>query len=94
VLEAKLGRDLRPGSGALHTCDNPACIRPDHLFEGTTQDNMRDMARKGRGNTAKLTAGQADEIRRLSRDGWIKADIARAYGVTATYVGYLAKEHS
>lgn len=32
----------------LHHCDNPPCIRPDHLFLGTMLDNARDSISKGR----------------------------------------------
>jgi HNH endonuclease len=31
-----------------HTCDTPACVRPNHLFLGTQLDNVRDCIAKGR----------------------------------------------
>ena len=34
--------------GVLHKCDNNPCIRPDHIYQGTQQDNMADMFARGR----------------------------------------------
>lgn len=36
------------GLQVLHTCDQPACVRPDHLWLGTHLQNHQDKARKGR----------------------------------------------
>jgi hypothetical protein len=57
----------------LHSCDNPPCCNPDHLFLGTPKDNTQDMMQKGRHRNAKgdahpsstLTDAQVGEMRAL-----------------------------
>lgn len=39
---------IPPGMYVCHTCDNPPCCNPDHLFIGTNADNVRDSMSKGR----------------------------------------------
>lgn len=40
-----LTKDGRPTTwDALHQCDTPSCVRPDHLYWGTDADNARDRA--------------------------------------------------
>lgn len=53
VLARKLGRKIKPGYMALHTCDIRHCVNEDHLYEGTHQDNMDDMVRRGRSLTGR-----------------------------------------
>lgn len=50
MLELKLGRPLAVGMHACHTCDNPPCINPDHLYEATNQQNHIDGGKRGRMN--------------------------------------------
>lgn len=48
ILNLKLGRAIKENFFALHTCDNKSCIEETHIYEGTHQDNMDDMKRRGR----------------------------------------------
>lgn len=76
----------------LHRCDNPACVRPTHEFEGTQTDNMADCMRKGRwpvrageaNGRARLTAKQVVKIRARLRCPYrgLKAELARAFGIS------------
>jgi len=52
---ARHGTDLS-GKVAMHICDTPACVNPDHIVAGTQMDNMRDMAAKGRNRTPRQRA--------------------------------------
>lgn len=42
------GVPLGPDELALHHCDNPGCVAPDHLYVGTAADNNRDAVVRGR----------------------------------------------
>ncbi len=79
------GRAPAPDQYACHHCDNPLCVRPDHLYPGTPRDNMRDAidrrrVRAGeRNHSSKLTEAAVREIR---ASGASVGSLAKRFGVT------------
>lgn len=55
--EAHNAEPIPPGMYVCHTCDNPLCFNPQHLFLGTPQDNMDDKCRKGRHRAVSTPVG-------------------------------------
>lgn len=47
-IEYLANQPLNKGNQTCHSCDNPCCCNPNHLFIGSTQDNTADRHRKGR----------------------------------------------
>lgn len=65
-----------------HTCDNRACVNPEHLFAGSRSQNLRDCVRKGRINR-RLSPAVALEI---ASDQRAVTQIAAAYGLNRSTV--------
>lgn len=89
------------GMLVCHTCDNPRCVNPAHLFVGTPKDNAQDRNAKGRTASkerhgySKLTARQVYEIRILHEDGYLRfSDLARFYGVTDKQIANVVNRRS
>lgn len=81
------------GLWVLHTCDNPTCCNPRHLYLGDHAQNMRDKAERGRTAgenhpSAKLTADQAAEIRMSSEPSRV---LAERYALSMSHVAHIRK---
>jgi hypothetical protein len=57
-----------PTPEACHHCDNPPCVRVDHLFEGTHQENMDDAMNKGRMVMPPVRSGTSNVNAKLNEE--------------------------
>lgn len=65
---------------ARHSCDNPPCVNPAHLLDGSYKDNTDDIYARERNYG--LTASQVKEIRNIPMSRTIISDVSREYGVS------------
>jgi len=68
-----------------HSCDNPWCVNPDHLFLGTHKQNMDDRDKKGRVSSgfrhykSTFTPAQISAIKDAHEMGFSNASIGRYF---------------
>jgi len=81
--------NIPEGLCVCHTCDNPGCVNPSHLFLATNEENSEDRNRKGRtlkgdkSPTAILTEKQVIRIKKMIEKGISNTHIGKKFGVTS-----------
>jgi len=91
------GRWPPKGLEVCHTCDNPSCVNPDHLWIGTRLENARDAVAKGRyrglkgskNPSAKFSDATIKLVFKLKKQGYTNASISRELKISTTHVSNL-----
>lgn len=86
--QLRYGLEIPKGYFLCHTCDNPQCVNPEHLFLGTPKDNSQDAISKNRmaigskNANARLNEEMVISIRKRFDDGETYSSLAKEFGVT------------
>lgn len=96
--QGTLGQD----TVVMHSCDNPSCINPAHLSEGTQKDNMADCKAKGRlgprgtrhNVKPKVSASEARKatVLRHRALGWTRESIAKRFKLSPKWVAAVIQD--
>lgn len=91
--------EVPKGVCVCHTCDNPPCVNPRHLFLGTRKENSQDMAEKGRSMfgekcmNAKLTWREIAEIRKAyATRKYYQRELAKMFGISPSNISMIVNE--
>jgi hypothetical protein len=90
--------DIPAGLYVCHTCDNPRCVNPKHLFLGTHLDNMRDCKEKGRQargsrhGRARLNESDVLGIFKMVKYRYFEQrEVAKHFGVSTALINRILK---
>lgn len=92
----ELAFDASPGDlQVCHRCDNPQCVRPDHLFLGTIAENTADRnakSRQAKGARCGMAKLDDDTVRRIRAElatGARQVDLAERFGVSQASISLI-----
>ena len=81
-----------------HTCDNPLCVNPEHLFSGSRADNNRDRDAKNRNVKgsrtpwSKLTESDVLQIRALYHwSGFSLTQLCKEFSCSISSIDFIVK---
>ena len=93
ALGFKLNREIKPDHLAIHSCDNPSCVNPNHIREGTHKDNARDMMLRERSKSGFTNKQILGIYKRLERGESLRA-IAKRFGVQMPAIWKISKQRT
>ncbi len=87
---------ISKGKLVCHKCDNPPCVNPKHLHEGTQSINIRDSVRRGRFNRNRSRGSECygskltnSDVRSIRIDNRSNRKTASTYGVSETTIRHI-----
>jgi hypothetical protein len=83
------GRPVPTGKYSCHHCDNPACVRPDHLYRGTPTQNASDAKQRNRLNPGRKAKLNPDQVRAIRTATGTHNEIAATFGVSRATISLI-----